>query len=72
MLMPPIYTYQRINYIRLGELPAEERRALEQRLLGQSAPLIPALDPQDAVYAHDYEHWRRDHERAEDTPRSEW
>lgn len=66
--MPTIYTYQRIAYVRLGELPVKERRALEWWLYGQSAPLIPGLEPQDAVYAHDYEGWRHHHDRVKNTP----
>lgn len=69
--MPPIYVYQNISYIRLGELPPEERRALEWWLYGQSAPLIQDLEPQDAVYLQDYEQWRHHHDRVEDTPREE-
>lgn len=54
-----IHTYDDILYIRVSECPENERAALTRWMVGQTAPLIPGLDPQDAVYLWDYEQFKR-------------
>lgn len=56
---PPVRTHLDIPYIRIGEVPGEDRRAALRRwMAGQTRMLVDGLEPQDAVYLWDYERWR--------------
>jgi len=47
----------KVVYIRISELPEEEREPFSKWMAGQTRPVIPELEPQDAVYPWDYENW---------------
>lgn len=54
-----IYHYERLRYIRLRELPADEQAALDAWLWGQTVPVIPGVPLDDVCYLYDYARWRR-------------
>ena len=45
------------TYIRISELEEWEKAPFSKWLYGQTLPLIPNLEPQDATYSWDYERW---------------
>lgn len=53
----PIYHSGDIPYIRISDLPIDQQAPLQVWMYHQTRPLIEGLDPQDAVYAWDYERW---------------
>lgn len=64
-LMPTVYAYQGVVYLRLSELPVQERAALRAWLFGQTTPSILGLPPDDLVYARDYEWWQQEQRSGE-------
>lgn len=57
---PTIHRYQDFSYVRLKELPKEERSEFSEWLYGQTMPIIPELDEQDAIYLRNYERWKEE------------
>lgn len=64
-LMPTVYVYQSVVYLRLSELPVQEQAALRAQLFGQTTPNIPGLPPDDLVCARDYEQWQQEQRSGE-------
>lgn len=48
------------SYVRISELPEHERARFSAWMAGQTRPIIPGLEPQDAVYVWDYNNWRNE------------
>jgi len=46
------------SYVRLCELDLDEARRLKDWMVGQTRPLVKDLDPQDAIFTHDYERFK--------------
>ena len=55
--MPKIYRDGTVAYIRISELPEDEREPFTNWMQGQTRPWIDDLDPQDTAYPWDYERW---------------
>ena len=54
-----IHSSEDFAYVRISELPENEQEPFRKWLIGQTLPFIPNLEPQDAVFAWDYERWKR-------------
>lgn len=48
-----------ISYVRISDIPLNEREKLEAWLEGQARPIIEDLDIQDALYSWDYKRWKK-------------
>jgi len=55
---PPVHTAFGFQYVRTSEMPESDRLHFEHWMFGQTRPLIPDIDPQDAAYMWDYRRWR--------------
>lgn len=55
----PTYTdaYTGIKFIRISDVPEDDRAAFAQWMGGQTRPWINGIEPMDAVYVHDYQSW---------------
>ena len=54
-----VHSRDGLNYMRISELPEEEREPFTKALYGQTCPIIDGLEPQDAFYQCDYDKWKR-------------
>ncbi len=50
-----IHNHDGINYIRISETDESLQAALSEWMIGQICPLVPGLNPQDAVYSWDWD-----------------
>lgn len=48
-----------ISYVRISDIPLDERKELEDWLDGQARPIIEGLDTQDALFSWDYKRWKK-------------
>lgn len=48
-----------ISYVRISDIPLDEREELEEWLDGQARPTIEGLDTQDALFSWDYKRWKK-------------
>jgi hypothetical protein len=55
---PPTYEAAGVKFFRLSDVPQPERAAFSEWLYGQTMPIIPGLNPEDAVYLEDWNRWR--------------
>lgn len=62
---PRVYPHENITYIRMSELTKADGEQLAVWIYDQGRPIIPGLEPQDAVYSWDYETWKRVNDPAE-------
>lgn len=48
-----------VTYVRLSNVPENERKPLDLWLTGQARPIIEGLDVQDALFSWDYRRWKK-------------
>ena len=58
-----------LEYMRISELPEDEREPFTEALRGQTCPVIPGIEPQDAFYVWDYNVWKK---HGKDVPYHLW